>query len=78
MYTKRKHELEDNMNKKYSLIYLQHFNKTIQDRIHAHLDFKTKIENNPIKLLKAIKILITDPVRARYKDKIHDMQTTRE
>jgi hypothetical protein len=44
MYTKRKHELEDNMNKTYSLIYLQHCNKTIQDRIHAHPDFETKIE----------------------------------
>jgi hypothetical protein len=29
MYTKRKHKLEDNMNKTYSLIYLQHCNKTI-------------------------------------------------
>jgi hypothetical protein len=47
-YTKRKHELEDNMNKTYSLIYLQHWNKTIQDRIHAHPDFETKIKNDPI------------------------------
>jgi hypothetical protein len=38
MYTKRKHELEDTMNKTYSLIYLQHCNKTIQDRTHAHPD----------------------------------------
>jgi hypothetical protein len=45
MYTKRKHELEDNMNKMYSLIYLQHCNKTIQDRIHAHPDFETKTKN---------------------------------
>jgi hypothetical protein len=69
MYTKRKHELEDNMNKTYSLIYLiylQHCNKTIQDRIHAHPDFETKIKNDPIELLKAIKILINNPVRARY------------
>jgi hypothetical protein len=66
MYTKRKHKLEDNMNKTYSLIYLQHCNKTIQDRIHAHPDFETKIENDPIKLLKAIEILINDPVQARY------------
>jgi hypothetical protein len=66
MYTKRKHELEDNMNKTYSLIYLQHCNKTIRDRIHAHPDFETKIENDPIELLKAIEILINDPVRARY------------
>jgi hypothetical protein len=68
IYTKRKHELEDTMNKTYSLIYLQHCNKTIQDRIHAHPDFETKIKNDPIKLLKAIEIeiLINDPVRARY------------
>jgi hypothetical protein len=66
MYTKRKHKLEDNMNKTKSLIYLQHCNKTIQDRIHAHPDFETKIENDPIELLKAIEILINNPVWASY------------
>jgi hypothetical protein len=66
MYMKRKHKLEDNMNKTYSLIYLQHCNKTIQDRIHAHPDFETKIKNDLIELLKAIEILINDLVRARY------------
>jgi hypothetical protein len=66
MYTKRKDELEDNMNKTYSLIYLQHCNKTIQDRIHAHPDFETKIKNDPIELLKAIEILINNPVWAKY------------
>jgi hypothetical protein len=66
MYTKRKHKLGDNMNKMYSLIYLQHCNKTIQDRIYAHPDFKTKIKNDPIELLKAIEIFINNPVRARY------------
>jgi hypothetical protein len=65
MYTKRKHELEDNMNKTYSLINLQHCNKTIQDRIHAHPDSLTKIKN-PIEMLKAIKILISNPVQARF------------
>jgi hypothetical protein len=66
MYTKRKPELEENMNKTCSLIYLQHCNKTIQDRIHAHPDFETKIKNDSIKLLKAIEILISDPVWGRY------------
>jgi hypothetical protein len=28
IYTKRKHEFKDNMNKTYSLIFLQHCNKT--------------------------------------------------
>jgi hypothetical protein len=54
------------MNKKYCLIYLQHCYKTIQDRINAHPEFETKIKNDPIKLLKAIEILINNPVRARY------------
>jgi hypothetical protein len=66
IYTKRNHEFEDNMNKTYSLIFLQHCNKTIQDRITEHPEFDNKIENDPIKLLKAIEILINDPVRARY------------
>jgi hypothetical protein len=54
------------MNKRHSLIYLQHCNKTIQDRITRHPEYESKIENDPIKLLKAVKILIIDPVRARY------------
>jgi hypothetical protein len=66
IYTKRKHEFEDNMNKVYSLIFLQHCNETIQDRITGHLEFKSKIENDHIELLKAVKILINDLVRARY------------
>jgi hypothetical protein len=66
MYMKRKHKLEDNLNKTYSLINLQHCNKTIQDRIHAHPDFETKINSDLIKLLKAIEILINNPVLARY------------
>jgi hypothetical protein len=66
IYTKRKHEFEDNMNKTYSLIFLQNCNKTIQDRITGHPEFDSKIENDPIELLKAIEILINNPVRARY------------
>jgi hypothetical protein len=65
IYSKRKHEFDDNMNKTYSLIYLQHCNKTIQDRITGHPEFESKIENDPIKLLKAVEILINDPVRER-------------
>jgi hypothetical protein len=48
------------MNKTYSLIFLQHCNKTIQDRITGHPEFDNKIENDPIELLKAIEILIND------------------
>jgi hypothetical protein len=64
--TKRRDEFEDNMNKTFSLIFLQHCIKTIQDRIIGHPEFESTIENDPIKLLKAVKILINEPVRARY------------
>jgi hypothetical protein len=37
MYTKRKHKLEDNMNKTFSLIYLQHCNKTIYKTGYMHI-----------------------------------------
>jgi hypothetical protein len=62
IYTKRKHKFEDNMNKVYSLIFLQHCNKTIHDRITGHPEFDNKIKNDPIELLKAIEILINDPL----------------
>jgi hypothetical protein len=55
------------MNKVYSLIFLQHCNKTFQDRITGHPEFESKLKNDdPIELLKAVKILINNPVRARY------------
>jgi hypothetical protein len=66
IYNKRKHKFKDNMNKVYSLIFLQHCNKTIQYRITGHPEFENKNENDQIELLKAIEILINDPVRARY------------
>jgi hypothetical protein len=47
IYTKRKHKFEDNMNKVYSLIFLQHCNKRIQDRITGHPEFDSKIKNDP-------------------------------
>jgi hypothetical protein len=66
IHTKRKHEFEDNMNKNILPdLPIQHCNKTIQDRIMGHPEFKSKIKNDPIELLKAVEILINDPVRAR-------------
>jgi hypothetical protein len=49
------------MNKVYSLIFVQHWNKTIQDRIMGHPEFESKIKNDPIELLKAVEILINNP-----------------
>ena len=40
--------------------------KKIKERIEAHPDFENTIQDNPIELLKYIKVLMHDPVRARY------------
>ena len=54
------------MVKAYTLIFSSYCNKTMQNRIEEHPDFESKIQDNPIELLKAIKILMHDPVRAKY------------
>jgi len=38
----------------------------MQSRIGEHPDFENKIENDPIALLDAIKMLMHDPVQAQY------------
>ena len=38
----------------------------MQHRIEEHPDFESKIQNDPIELLKAIKIVMHDPIRAKY------------
>jgi hypothetical protein len=50
----------------YALIFGSYCTKTMQQRIEEHPDFDTKIENNPVELLKAVQSLTNDPVRARY------------
>ena len=56
---------EQNKTKAYSTI-LGYCSKTIQNRVEEHPDYETMIRDDPIELLKAIKILMHDPVRARY------------
>ena len=62
----RKDNLRQNMIKAYALIFSNYCNKTMQSRVEEHPDFETKIENDPIALLEAIKTLMHDPVRAQY------------
>jgi hypothetical protein len=62
----RKVQLKDNMHKAYALIVSKHCSKVIQDRIAGHPEYKTKIMNDPIELLKVIQLLMHDPIRARY------------
>jgi hypothetical protein len=62
----RVRKLKKNMPKAYALIFSNFCSTTMQDRIEEHPDFEDKIRDNPIELLKAIKVLMHDPVRARY------------
>src|SRR5210317_1915166 len=62
----RKDTLRTGMNKAYALIYDNYCTRAMQARIEEHPDFETKIEDNPIELLDAIKTLTHDTVRATY------------
>ena len=50
----------------HSLIITVFCTKTMVHRIEQHPEYKTKIQDNPIALLEAIKTLMHDPVRAQY------------
>jgi len=65
-FNKRKEKLEENLKKAYSVIKKQYCSKTMENRIEEHPDFASKIVNDPIELLKAIKTLTQDTVRAQY------------
>ncbi|MGC9197301.1 MAG: hypothetical protein ACP5IL_17915 [Syntrophobacteraceae bacterium] len=63
-------ECEDNLRqgltKAYALIFGNYCTKAMQSRVEAHPDFEKDIENDPIKLLEVIKVLMHDPIRAQY------------
>jgi len=58
----RRDNLRQGLTKAYTLIFSNYCNKTMQSQIEEHPDFESKIENNPIALLDAIKILMHDHV----------------
>ena len=65
-YMDRKNTLETNLRRAYVLILSTYCNGTMQHRIEEHPDFESEIQNDPIELLKAIKIVMHDPIRAKY------------
>ena len=65
-YMDRKNTLETNLGRAYALILSTYCNGTMQHRIEEHPEFDSKIQNDPIELLKAIKIVMHDPIRAKY------------
>ena len=65
-YMDRKNTLETNLGRAYALTLSTYCNGTMQHRIEEHPEFDSKIQNDPIELLKAIKIVMHDPIRAKY------------
>jgi hypothetical protein len=65
-FLERKKALRQGMNKAYAMIYEFHCTKGMQSAIKEHPKYDSEIKNNPIKLLKSIKVLMHEPVRARY------------
>jgi hypothetical protein len=62
----RKEKLDDGMVSAYVTIMTDCCTKSMRVRIEEHPDFETKILNDPIELLNAIKLLIHAPKRAQY------------
>ena len=62
----RKDELNRGMNRAYALIYKDYCTRAMQVRVEEHPEYQTKIEDNPVALLEAIKSLMHDTVRAQY------------
>jgi hypothetical protein len=65
-YLERKNTLEQNLTKAYALIFSTYCNKTMQNRVEEHSEFETSIRDDPIELLNKIKVLMHNPIRAKY------------
>ena len=66
VFLDRKALMKDNKNKTYSLIFSSYCTRQMQQRIEEHPEYNTKILDDPIELLKQIKTLTHDTVRAEY------------
>ena len=64
-FVKRKAKYNDNLKKAYADI-MGYCSKTIQHRIETHVDYVSKIQDDPIELLKAIKNIMHDPEHNKY------------
>ena len=60
-YMDRKITMDTNLGRAYALILSTYCNGTMQHRTEEHPDLESTIQNDPIELLKAIKIVMHDP-----------------
>ena len=64
-YNARVYTYEENKHRAYALIF-GYCNKTMQNRIEEISDFETRVRNDPLELLREIKMKMYDPARAKY------------
>ena len=65
-FAKQQEALSQNLIKTYALILSNYCTKGMENRIEEHPEFETKIRDDPIELLKAIEMLVHNPMRTRY------------
>jgi hypothetical protein len=65
-YAERFQVLEQNGSRAFALIMQEYCSSTMRHRVENHRDYETSIIDDPIELLKAITILMHDPVSAKY------------
>ena len=65
-YMNRKKLLEQNLHRAYALVFSTYCSKTMQNCIEEHPEYESTIRDNPIELLIKIKMLMHDPLWAKY------------
>ena len=75
-HTQRVQHLDANLAKAYAIILDTYCTSTMRSRVKLHPDFHTKILDDPIELLEAIKTCTSAPVTAQYLliKPVHDLQ----
>jgi hypothetical protein len=65
-YRRKRSIPDEGITSAYSIIFSDYCTEEMQEGIKQNPDFSSKIYNDPIELLKAIKILMHSPKRAQY------------
>ena len=63
---KKKEAIEEGMKKAFAEIKSKYCSKYMQQKVEEHPYYSSKITNNPIELLEAVKVFMHQPVRTQY------------
>ena len=66
LYLRRDKAMTQNKVKAYAMIFGVYCTKVMQNRVEQHHDFESTIQDDPIKLLEVIQVLMHDSVRGKY------------